>query len=396
MFKIVVKIRYMVYTIRESVSFQRRIRIMIDRNRLVTLLLSLSLVLVLSACNGLGSSNTKKEDAAFDEDKKLSSSSKSSEQEESAYPSKQINMIIPYGAGGTTDLTGRRLALALEKQFGQPIVVINQSGASGSVATKTVLDAKPDGYTIFYTADSLGTQRVMGLSDFSYDDFTPIMAVVDDPKVVVVTKDSKYDSLEGLVKDMQENKGKVKMSYTGPGGSGHVQALIYNELGLDMSLTAYSGGADCILAVLGNQVDFTNSNFSTVRDYIESGDLKLLGVASKTRLEAYPDVPTLLEVIPDAEKYLENPFTPLSLVIDKDCPDYVKTSLREAALKAVEDEEWKSFVKENSLNKLYENYPSEEDMDKFYEDWQSMVCWLLWDAGAAKNNPADFGIERLK
>ncbi len=368
---------------------------MIERiNKLVVLLLSLSLVLVMSACNG-ADVNVKKESTVANEAQE-DTASKATVQEAKAYPNKQINMIIPYGAGGTTDLTGRRLALALEKQLGQAIVVINQAGASGSIATKTVLDAKPDGYTIFYTADSLGTQRVTGLSDFSYDDFSPIMAVVDDPKVIVVAKDSKYDNLEDLINDMKENKGKVKMSYTGPGGSGHVQALIYNNLGLDMALTAYSGGADCILAVLGKQVDFTNSNFSTVRDYIESGDLKLLGISAKSRLENYPDVPSLMEVIPESEKYLENPFTPLSLVVDKDCPDEVKEVLREAALKAVEDEDWKSFVKENSLNKLYEKYPTRADMDNFYADWQSMVCWLLWDAGAAKNNPADFGIERLR
>ena len=310
------------------------------------------------------------------------------------YPKKEITMIIPYGAGGTTDVTGRQFALALEKQLGQSIVIVNQSGASGSVGTKTVLDAKPDGYTILYTADSLGTQRVMGISDYSYGDFSPIMAVVNDPKVIVVNKNSKYNSLEDLINDMKDRPGKVKMSYTGPGGSGHVQALIYNQLGLEMALTAYAGGAECITAVLGDQVDFTNSNYSTVTGYLESGDLKLLGVSAKERLAQYPDVPTLTEVMPEAEKHLSMPFTPLSLVVDKDCPKEVKETLRKAALEAVKDSKWQEFIKQNSLKELYVDYPEIADIEKFYQSWESLVCWLLWDAGAAKNDPAQYNIPR--
>lgn len=310
------------------------------------------------------------------------------------YPKKEITMIIPYGAGGTTDVTGRQLAAALEKQLGQSIVIVNQKGASGSVGTKTALDANPDGYTILYTADSLGTQRVMGISEYSYDDFTPIMAVVNDPKVIVVNKDSKYNTLEDLINDMKARPGKVKMSYTGPGGSGHVQALIYNQLGLDMALTAYTSGSECITAVLGNQVDFTNSNYSTVTGYLESGDLKLLGISAKNRIEKYPDVPTIVDAIPESEKHLLMPFTPLSIVVDKDCPEEVKTTLRKAALEAVKDPKWQEFVKNNNLDELYKQYPEIEDIQKFYKDWQSLVCWLLWDAGAAKNDPASFNISR--
>jgi tripartite-type tricarboxylate transporter receptor subunit TctC len=182
------------------------------------------------------------------------------EQTSPVYPQKPITMIVPYGAGGTTDISGRQLAIQLEKHLGKSITVINQGGASGSIGARTVLDAKSDGYTVLFTAESLGTQRVMGLSEMSYDDFTPIMVAVNDPKVIVVHKDSPYQTLQDLVNDIKSRPGKVKMSYTGPGGSGHVQALIYNKMGLDMALTAYPGGADCIVAVLGRQVEFTNSN----------------------------------------------------------------------------------------------------------------------------------------
>nr|WP_321263855.1 tripartite tricarboxylate transporter substrate binding protein [uncultured Sphaerochaeta sp.] len=313
---------------------------------------------------------------------------------DASYPNKPITMIVPYGAGGTTDISGRQLAVQLEKHLGVSITVINQGGASGSIGARTVLDAKSDGYTVLFTAESLGTQRVMGLSEMSYDDFTPIMVAVNDPKVIVVGKDSKYETLQDLVDDIKNRPGKVKMSYTGPGGSGHVQAMIYGKFGMEMALTAYPGGADCILAVLGDQVDFTNSNYSTVTGYLESGDLKLLGISALDRLEAHPNVPTLGEILPGSERYLSNPFTPLSFLVDKDVPSEVVTILRDAAKKAVQEPAWKEFVAKNSLDKLYEKYPDEASMKEFYKDWESLVSWMLYDSGVAKFSPEKFGIEK--
>ena len=317
------------------------------------------------------------------------------EQTSQAYPQKPITMIVPYGAGGTTDISGRQLAIQLEKHLGKSITVINQGGASGSIGARTVLDAKSDGYTVLFTAESLGTQRVMGLSEMSYDDFTPIMVAVNDPKVIVVHKDSPYQTLQDLVNDIKSRPGKVKMSYTGPGGSGHVQALIYNKMGLNMALTAYPGGADCIVAVLGRQVEFTNSNYSTVTGYLESGDLKLLGISALQRLEAHPEVPTLDEILPGSQKYLGNPFTPLSLLVKADVPATVVQILREAASKAVQEQAWKDFVAKNSLDKLYEKYPDEASMRSFFTEWESLVSWLLYDNGAAKISPEKFGIKKL-
>ena len=317
------------------------------------------------------------------------------EQTSPVYPQKPITMIVPYGAGGTTDISGRQLAIQLEKHLGKSITVINQGGASGSIGARTVLDAKSDGYTVLFTAESLGTQRVMGLSEMSYDDFTPIMVAVNDPKVIVVHKDSPYQTLQDLVNDIKSRPGKVKMSYTGPGGSGHVQALIYNKMGLNMALTAYPGGADCIVAVLGRQVEFTNSNYSTVTGYLESGDLKLLGISALQRLEAHPEVPTLDEILPGSQKYLGNPFTPLSLLVKADVPASVVQILREAASKAVQEQAWKDFIAKNSLDKLYEKYPDEASMRSFFTEWESLVSWLLYDNGAAKISPEKFGIKKL-
>ena len=101
--------------------------------------------------------------------------------EASAYPEKDITMIIPYGAGGTTDVSGRKFAALLSKELGVAVTVVNQGGASGSIGCQAALDANPDGYTVLFTAESLGTQRVMGLTDLSYDNYKIISTMVNDP-----------------------------------------------------------------------------------------------------------------------------------------------------------------------------------------------------------------------
>jgi len=308
------------------------------------------------------------------------------------YPKKTITMIVPYGAGGTADVTGRQLAAALEKQLGRSIVVENMPGASGSVGARAVLDAAPDGYTIFLTADSLGTQRVMGISDMSYADFAPIAPIGNDPKLMVVARSSPYADVRALLDDLAARPGKVQMSYTGPGGSGHVQALILRRFGYEAALTPYNSGAECIAALLGGQVAFTNANYSTAAPYIESGDLRALAVCATEPLAALPDVPVLSDVIPESDALLSIPYTPTSLLVDKDVPDEVRDILRRATLEAVRDADFDQFMTDNCIDKLYEKYPTTEDTLAFYADWESTLSWMLYDAGATVNSPAAFGI----
>lgn len=311
------------------------------------------------------------------------------------YPNKPINMIIPYGAGGTTDVYGRTLAALLEKQLGQPITVTNQGGASGSIGSQFVKDQASDGYTLLVCAETMGTYRTMGTSDLAYDDFTIIAPLVGDPKVVVVGKDSKYNTLQELLDDIKANPGKITMSHSGPGGSGHNQGLVLGELGYEVAMTSFDSGNAALLGVIGGQVDFTNPNISTLQSYIESGEVKPLAVFSAERMEAYPDIPAFTETAPEAAKYLDIPYTALTFCVNNDTPQEVVDVLKDAAQKVFEDPEWTSFVETNAADKLYEKYTSAEDIEAFYDKCQSIICWLQFDNGVAPNSPEDFGIERI-
>ena len=184
--------------------------------------------------------------------------------------------------------------------------------------------------------------------------------------------------------------------YTGPGGSGHVQALIMNQYGYIPALTPYGSGADCYRAVLSGEVVFTNSNFSTVASLIESGDLRLLAVAATERMAAFPDVPALSEKMENSEALLTIPYTPLSLLVAKGVPEDVQAKLREGALAASQDPDFDAFMTANSIDKLYEKYTTLDEIRAFYSEWESVVSWLIWDAGAAAVSPEEFGIPRAQ
>ncbi len=352
--------------------------------RYFTAILALAMVFSLAACSGSGKSSSEAGSA----------SASSTPGAAAGYPKKAVTMIIPYGAGGTTDLVGRQLAVALKKQLGQTVVVENMSGASGSVGAQACLDADADGYTILLTAESLGTQRVMGISKLSYADFAPILPIANDPKVIVVGSDSPYVTIEDLLADIKAHPGKIQMSYSGPGGTGHIQALIMNKYGYEPALTAYSSGSEGITAVLGKQVAFTNSNFSTVASYIESGDLKLLAAATTSPLIAYPDVPTLASVMEGSESLMNIPYSPLTLLTDKDVPVEIQEALRAATSAAVKDPDFNKFMEDNCIDKLYEKYTTTDEMKAFFTDWESTVSWMLYDAGATVNSPEEFGIAK--
>lgn len=319
-----------------------------------------------------------------------------SEEPKIDYPTKAITMIIPYGAGGGTDTYGRMLAAQLEKKLGVSVTVTNQGGASGSIGTKFVHDAAADGYTLLFSAETIGTYRAMGTSDLSYDNFIPISLAVNDPKLVVVSKNSKYNTLEELLADIKANPGKVTMSHSGPGGSGHNQGLILKELGYDVAMTAYDSGNNALLAVLGDQVAFTNPNLSFTSGYMTSGDVKVLAVFSNERLKAYPDIPAFTEIVPESEKYLSIPLTPLSLLAKEGTPDEVVEILRKATSEAFQEQDWIDFVESNSADKLYEKYTDEESMKQFFKNWESMICWLQYENGVAQNSPDKFNIPKLK
>lgn len=312
------------------------------------------------------------------------------------YPAKPITLIVCYAPGGTADLNARKLAIYLKKYLGQPVTVVNKPGAGAAIGTKFVHDAPADGYTVLYSAENPGTFQVMGLSPLSYRDFIPIDIVLDDPKLVVVNADSPYRNISDLVADIKARPGKVRMSYSTPGASGHIQGLLYAKVGLGVAMTSFGGGNPALLAVMGKQVEFTNANLSSIVEYLRSGKLRALAVFSTERNSLFPDVPAITDTVPDLAAYLPLPF-PQSVLVKKGTPDEIIAALRTGFKKAVGDTEWVEYIeKEKNLDPLYLKYTSSQEIEAFFDRWTSIVSWLLYDNGVAPNNPSQFGIPKPK
>ena len=148
-----------------------------------------------------------------------------------SYPAKNVNLVLGWGAGGVTDVAARVFAPLLSKHLGAPVVVQNKPGASGAIGTDFVNSQPADGYTLLFSAETPATFKVMGTSNLSFHDFTPISMVSNSEKVIVVAANSPYKTMKDLVTAIKANPGKIRFSYTGPGASGHIQGLLMQQKG---------------------------------------------------------------------------------------------------------------------------------------------------------------------
>src|SRR5213080_3754471 len=153
---------------------------------------------------------------------------------QAAYPERPITLIVPWGAGGGTDATARIIGSLLEKEFGQPINVVNRTGGSGVVGHSAIASAAPDGYTIGLITVEIGMMHWQGLTDLTGASYTPIGLVNADPAGVEVAADSPYKSITELVAAVKANPGKMKASGTGQGGIWHLAlAGMLKDQGID-------------------------------------------------------------------------------------------------------------------------------------------------------------------
>ena len=308
------------------------------------------------------------------------------------WPTKSINLIVPWNPGDGTDLAARAYAQALQNVTGKPVVVINKPGASGSVGTLYASQQAADGYNILFSAETPGTFQVMGISDIAFESFQGIMMMAEDTKVIVVKGDSQYATLDDLLSAIKSNPGKIKMAYSGPGASGHIQGLLLEKMGYQTSMTPFGGGAAGLTAVMGGQVAFTFANAATTLGYIKSGDLKPLAVFSNKENPALPGVPAFTSIVPGSDAYLPLGF-PYCVLVPKNTEKALVNQIIKATEQAIQNSAWTDFLAaRTSYNTLYE-YKGEAVND-YWKKWQSLVNYLLYDAGVTKYNPEKFGIAR--
>ena len=224
------------------------------------------------------------------------------------YPVKAITIVSPYSAGGNADLAARSIAAAAAKFIGQPIVVVNRTGAGGIVGSQFVVDAAPDGYTLLLAR--VGSQAVAPALDpattYKWDSFTFLGVLESDPYVCVVLGKSAIRTFNDLVAAARARPGKLSYASTGNADASvvfPVKMFLNSGLKADAAIKVpYKGAGDTVGAVLGGHVDFACNGIAPYTSGIRSGDLRGLVISTKARVAEAPDVPTAAEVgMPDLE-----------------------------------------------------------------------------------------------
>ncbi len=214
------------------------------------------------------------------------------------YPTRNIEIIVPYGPGGSTDIVGRIVAQKLQERLGQNVVVLNRPGASGTLGLTTAMRAAPDGYTLVnsYTAEAVIVPQISKTHKYSVaDDFEPIAITGLVPVVLMVSKTMKANTLQEFIAEVRANPGKFTFG-GGYGSPPHVMGAWMNRLrGLNVQHVPYRGGAQGINDVVGGHIDMFYGGVAAGKAAIDSGSVKAIAVTGDTRSTALPNVPTFKE-----------------------------------------------------------------------------------------------------
>ncbi|WP_325705195.1 tripartite tricarboxylate transporter substrate-binding protein [Pseudorhodoplanes sp.] len=211
------------------------------------------------------------------------------------YPTRPITVVVPFPAGGPSDVVARIVTEAMSKNLGQSMVIENVGGAGGTLGSGRVATAEPDGYTLL--AGSMGSHVAAPVltPNVRYDserDFVPVGITADAPAVIVARKDFPAKNLKEFVAYVKANGDKVKQAHGGVGASSHMACLMFTtEAGLKPTLVAYKGTGPAMNDLIGGHVDFFCEQAVSVAEQVRSGTIKAFGVSATDRLAALPDVP---------------------------------------------------------------------------------------------------------
>jgi tripartite-type tricarboxylate transporter receptor subunit TctC len=268
-----------------------------------------------------------------------------------AYPEKEITLIVPWAAGGGTDLVARILANLMEKDLGKPVVVVNKPGGGGLVGFNQIAAAKPDGYTIGVNSTSQILQKYSASSYADWRNLSPIALINLDPAAFTVKVDAPWKTIEEALAFAKANPTKVRVSNSGPGAIWHVSAaLLGSKTGIQFTHVPYGGGNPAAVAVAGGHVEATTVSPAEVGPLVKGGKLRILAIAAAKRDSMFPDVPTFKERGIDFTMGVWR-----CLVAPKDTPKAIIAQLEKSVEKAVQEPAFKEFMEKNGLGQAFMN-----------------------------------------
>lgn len=252
------------------------------------------------------------------------------------FPNRPVTLVVPFAAGGSTDLVGRLIAEHMSAELGQPVVVENKGGAGGNLGAAQVAKATPDGYTILMGTVATHALNPAIYKKMPYDpvtSFAPISLLAVVPNVLVVNPSFPAKTTEELIVLLKKEPGKYSYASSGNGTPLHLSGELFKSMaGVDMQHVPYQGAGPALVDVLSGQVPIMFDNLPSSSGHIKSGKLRALGVTTAEKASSFPDVPTIAEAVPGYETYTWN-----ALFAPAGTPPEVVAKLNAAANKALAD-----------------------------------------------------------
>jgi tripartite-type tricarboxylate transporter receptor subunit TctC len=282
------------------------------------------------------------------------------------YPSRPIKLVVPYAAGGPTDVLGRMIGEYLGRDLKQVVVVENKAGAQGAIGAETVARADPDGYTLLFTAASLFVLNPVLYKKLSYDpvkDFRMLALVTELPVVMEVHPSVPATSVAEFVAYAKQNPGKLNFGSAGVGSTIHLAGEMFKQMaGVDLVHIPYKGAGPALSDLLAGNVQLMFDTLGTAIPPVKAGMLRPLGVSSAKRIEELPDVPTIAESgYPD---YLVSVW--YGIAAPSKLPDEVADRLRASLDRALNDEAFRASLAKVGFPPMRPQ--SQAAIDKFVAD----------------------------
>ena len=265
--------------------------------------------------------------------------------EDAVYPSRDIEVIIPVNPGGSTDTSVRIILPDLEKELGVYLAPVNISGASGSIGMDEVIESDPDGYTVLYHQSDIIALSCSGVVDYNWYDEFKIACIVNSTynMALIVAADAPYDTVTELIEYAKQQDKPLSIA-TETGTDNHLFMIEFaNKAGIDLNFVDLGSAGERVVAMKGRQIDMTCMPYANVSSYIESGDVKCLGIFAADRDSYCPDVPTM------KEQGLDLVYSKFHLfAFPKDTPDDIVSTFSHAVQKVCGEES----IKEEMTSKL--------------------------------------------
>ncbi|WP_257347450.1 Bug family tripartite tricarboxylate transporter substrate binding protein [Pseudalkalibacillus decolorationis] len=288
----------------------------------------------------------------------------SSSGESAEYPQKNIKLIVPWGAGGDTDVINRIAAKYLEDELGAKITIQNIGGGSGAIGAQEAM-----GYTLLAGHDSIGISKLMGKADFDYSAFEPVSLLTSAPQLIATHVDNPWDSMQDVVDQLKDDPESISFGAS-VGSTSHIVPLgIQDTADVKFNIVGYNGTAKRTQALLGQHLDFGATTIPAAQEYMKANQLKILGIATEERTPALPDVPTLKEQGIDFTNA-----TNRGIFAPEGTPEEIIKTLSDAIGKVAENPE---FIKEMEEMGVEVKYMNNKDYSKHLENDVDYLGGLL-------------------